>query len=113
MTISLFSGPQTGKPCVFPFNFLGVTYYGCARYSDTQIFWCSTEVDDNGLFIRSYYGACGHDCPLHPDALKTDNTFKVTHHYDQKELVIVLKLYGILSSSILLLGLMVSELGIQ
>ena len=56
-------------------------------------------------------GFCGPDCPMHPNAFTTDETLKVTHHYDQKEMMVVLKLYGILSSSLLLIGLIVLGLG--
>ena len=43
---------------------------------------------------------------------KTDNTLKVTHHnLDKKEIRIALKLLGIMSSSLLLIGLMVTWLG--
>ena len=56
-------------------------------------------------------GFCGPDCPMHPDAFKTDNTLTFTHHYDQTEMMLALKLYGILSSSLLLIGLIVIGLG--
>ena len=42
----------------------------------------------------------------------TDNTLKVTYHnLDQKEIRVALKLLGIMSSSLLLIGLMVTWLG--
>ena len=56
------------------------------------------------------------DCFLQcakPFAFTTDNTLKVTHHnFDTKEIMIALKLHGIMSSSLLLIGLMVIGLGI-
>ena len=55
---------------------------------------------------------CSTDCPLHPDAYTLDEKMKVTHQYDQKEIMTTLKLYGILSSSLLLVGLLVIGLGI-
>ena len=59
------------------------------------------------------YGNCGPDCPFKDDAWKTDDTLKVTHHsVDQKEIMVALKLHGILASSLLLTGLMVTGLGI-
>ena len=58
-------------------------------------------------------GYCGSDCPMHPDAFETDNTLTVTHHYDQKEITVALKLYGIMSSSLLFIGLIVIGLGIM
>ena len=57
-------------------------------------------------------GFCGSDCPMHPDAFTNDETLTVTHHYDQKEITITLKLLGIMSSSLLLIGLVVTGLGI-
>ena len=54
---------------------------------------------------------CAPDCPMHPNALKTDDTLKVTHNYNQEEMLIGLKLFGIMSSSLLLVGLMVTGLG--
>ena len=48
---------------------------------------------------------------MHPNAWKTDDTLKVTHHYDQKEITTAWKLYGILSASLLLIALIVISLG--
>ena len=56
-------------------------------------------------------GFCGPDCPMHPYAFRNDDTLKVTHHYDQKQLTVTLKLLGIMGSSLLLIGLMVTGLG--
>ena len=60
-------------------------------------------------------GDCGPDCPMHPNptAWKTDDTMRVTHHYNQKEIMTAWKLYGIMSSSLLLIGLVVTGLGIS
>ena len=65
-----------------------------------------------------YWSHCGPDCPIHPDAITnvflTDHTLKITHHnFDQIEITIALKLYGILTSFLLLIGLMVTGLGIS
>ena len=38
---------------------------------------------------------------------------KVTHGVDQKEMMVALKLHGILASSLLLIGLMVTGLGMS
>ena len=59
------------------------------------------------------WGDCGPDCVMHDDAWTTDDTMKVTHHYDETEISIALKLYVIMSSSLLLIGLMVTCLGIK
>ena len=56
-------------------------------------------------------GFCGPDCPMHPYAFRNDDTLKVTHHYDQKQLTVTLKLLGIMGSSLLLIGLMVTGSG--
>ena len=60
------------------------------------------------------WGFCGPDCPIETNAWKTDDTLKVTHHnLDQKEMMIAVKLLGIMSSSLLLIGLMVVGLGMS
>ena len=60
--------------------------------------------------------ASSTDCFLQcaePFAFTTDHTLKVTHHnFDTNEIMIALKLHGIMSSSLLLIGLMVIGLGI-
>ena len=57
---------------------------------------------------------CGPDCPIETNAWKTDDTLKVTHHIvDQKEIKIALRLLGIMATSFLLIGLMVTGLGIS
>ena len=59
------------------------------------------------------WALCGPDCPIETNAWKTDDTLKVTQNYfDQKEVMIAVKLYGIMASSLLLLALMVKLLGI-
>ena len=64
------------------------------------------------------WALCGPDCPEHPDALitlKTDNFLKVTHRIivDEKEIMISVRLIGIMSSSLILLALMMRGLGIS
>ena len=49
---------------------------------------------------------------MHPDVLTADDTMTVTHQYDQIELIITLKLFGIISSSLILFGLVITILGI-
>ena len=77
-------------------------------------------MDDSGVHIggEGNWGYCGPDCPmhpLHPDALTTDETLKVTHHHevDQEEIMISVKLIGVMSSSLILLALMMKGLGIS
>ena len=55
---------------------------------------------------------CGPDCPIHPYAFTIDDTLQVTHHnLDKKEIKIALRLLGIMATSLLLIGLMVTWLG--
>ena len=76
--------------------------------------WCSTELDHNGIGLK--WANCGPDCPMHHSALKTfttDDTLVVTYHYNQNEIMMTLKLYGIMAVSLLLIGLMITGLGIH
>ena len=57
------SGPETGKPCAFPFTYKGNTYEKCTEIEHDQ-FWCSTEVDDNGVHVSGKWGNCGKECNL-------------------------------------------------
>ena len=42
-------------PCVFPFKYDGVTYFGCpVDLFDKNRRWCSTQVDQNGEHVRDY-----------------------------------------------------------
>ena len=75
--------------------------------------WCSTKVDDNGLHVSGNWADCGPDCPVEVIPWYPDDTLKVTHHsLDQKETMIAVKLFSIMASSLLLIGLMVTGLGI-
>ena len=55
------SGPDTGKPCVFPFTHDGETFQRCTRRDSDQL-WCSTEVDANGAVVDGKWGYCGDGC---------------------------------------------------
>ena len=57
------SGPETGKKCAFPFTYKGNTYEKCTEI-DHDKFWCSTEVDHNGLHVKGKWGNCGNECDL-------------------------------------------------
>ena len=50
---------------------------------------------------------------MHPDVLTADDTMRVTHQYDQIELMITLKLFGIISSSLIIFGLVITIIGID
>ena len=58
-------------------------------------------------------GECGPGCPIEANAWKTDETLRVTHDFNQKEMMIALKLHGIMASSLLLIALMVKLQGIS
>jgi len=53
------------KPCIFPFNYLGVSYNNCTIVNDPDDNpWCSTKVDEEGNHVKAggYWGHCGQDC---------------------------------------------------
>ena len=61
------SGPDTGRQCVFPFIFKGITYVSCTDILESPgREWCSTKVDSDGNHIngQGYYGYCGSDCGI-------------------------------------------------
>ena len=73
--------------------------------------WCSTKVME-GYHVLGHEAACGPGCPFRDDGWATDYSLKLTHHrLDKKEIMIALKLLGILATSLLLIGLMVICLG--
>ena len=57
-------GGQTGKPCVFPFNYKGTEYTSCRWEDGESNAWCSTKVE-NGLHVsgESEWGYCNAHCP--------------------------------------------------
>jgi len=59
-------GPGGGKPCVFPFIYRGKTYHECTKDGsddDVNEFWCSTEVDEEGVTVANTWAACNEHCP--------------------------------------------------
>ena len=72
-------------------------------------------VDGYGFHISGNWADCGPDCPMHPNPniWMTDDTLKVTHHDDQNLIMIALKLYGIMSTSLALIALLVTFLGMK
>ena len=59
------SGPNPGKPCIFPFKHNGKTFNGCdIDPDDRSKTWCSTKVDSRGNHItgQGEYGHCGNNC---------------------------------------------------
>ena len=60
-------GPASGRPCVFPFRFGGVTYNQCTfegnQPGETEP-WCSTRTDGSGNHIggQGNWGFCPTNC---------------------------------------------------
>lgn len=60
------SGPNPGKPCIFPFIYDGKSYSGCPiDPDDSSKRWCSTKVDNKGQHVakQNEYGHCADNCP--------------------------------------------------
>ena len=56
-TCRTVSGPDPGRPCMFPFIFEGEVHTGCvgAIYDDVNITWCDTRVDAT---LTTGWGVC-------------------------------------------------------
>ncbi len=72
------------QPCIFPFEYLGQTFYRCTTLKDPDGKpWCSTKVDEDGSHVTSggYWGHCGQDCqedqayPLDAEFTSNEGTF--------------------------------------
>ena len=55
------SGPEPGRPCVFPFMYKGVRYNECTSVEWDQP-WCAVEVDNYRLHIKGKWGNCKKTC---------------------------------------------------
>ena len=60
------SGPAEGSACVFPFNFMGVSHFGCTTIDGDTTPWCSTMTDENNDHVSGVgaWGYCDASCPL-------------------------------------------------
>ena len=80
------SGPNPGKPCVFPFRYQNKVYTGCdTDPDDSTKTWCSTKTDKNGRHVtgQNEYGHCGINCPRQPISTNSapfGNFFVVLFH---------------------------------
>ena len=57
-------GPNSGKPCVFPFIYKGVEHKACTKHGWHK-FWCAAEVKANGDYSKFGYcddNACPKEC---------------------------------------------------
>jgi len=53
-------GPGAGKPCIFPFIYMGKVYNTCKL---DKRYWCATAVDENGRLVLGNKAACSLGCP--------------------------------------------------
>ena len=63
-------GKDPFRPCIFPFTFDGVKYFGCPKdLFEEDKRWCSTKVDADGNHVtgQNKYGFCSPNCPIHND----------------------------------------------
>ena len=54
-------GPESGKPCIFPFRFRDKTYNKCTTTGNDpgdDKAWCSTKTDSSGEHIQGNWGNC-------------------------------------------------------
>ncbi len=49
------------QPCKFPFTYNSIKHYSCAS-DNKEGSWCSTKTDQNGNYLKGYYGLCNVDC---------------------------------------------------
>lgn len=66
----------SGKPCLFPFHYDGVTAHGCLPGAGGN--WCSTLNDRDGNHLSDHWGFCSEGCPVHEEASSSEATSCVT-----------------------------------
>ena len=47
--------------CHLPFKYWGVTYHDCTKTNHDQ-FWCATDVDADGNYIKGKWQNCDKNC---------------------------------------------------
>ena len=55
-------GSKPYEPCVFPFIWNDVYYYGCTGVDNGGVPWCATQTV-NDLYVSGYWGNCEEGCP--------------------------------------------------
>ena len=73
--------------------------------------FCATSVDSSGLQMT--FGWCGEDCPVDESTWGTDDTLRVTTHWDYSEILWVIAGIGILATSILIIAALLKSCGIH
>jgi len=66
------SGPKHDRCCVFPFIYEGETHNTCIEVDGNKS-WCSTSVDQYGVFVESEWGYCGENCVFDTPLVIKDN----------------------------------------
>merc|ERR1719458_1234119 len=64
---STTSGAATvGSACAFPFNYMGVSHFGCTTIDGDTTPWCSTQTDANDVHVGGIgaWGYCDASCPV-------------------------------------------------
>merc|ERR1719458_1120212 len=59
-------GPAAGSACAFPFNYMGVSHFGCTTIDGDTTPWCSTQTDANDDHVGGIgaWGYCDASCPV-------------------------------------------------
>ena len=71
---------------------------------------CATEIQRSGRGFNTGY--CGEDCPVYESTWGTDDTLRVTTHWDYTEILWVIAGIGILATSILTIAVLLKCCGI-
>ena len=55
-----------GSACAFPFNYMGVSHFGCTTIDGDTTPWCSTQTDANDDHVGGIgaWGYCDASCPV-------------------------------------------------
>merc|ERR1711881_625572 len=66
-------GPAAGSACAFPFNYMGVSHFGCTTIDGDPTPWCSTQTDANDDHVSGVgaWGYCDASCPVQETAATT------------------------------------------